>query len=108
MSEIQSGYAILSQLQGASYEKDASSVTDKIVDFWQKFNQDMKTYVEAMSDDTTETVEIQGHIVRKDSAAATYLADKWNSDTLSVIDRLLAIKKNDLDLSNKLFSLFGG
>jgi hypothetical protein len=108
MSEIQSGYAILSQLQGVSYEADSGSVSDKIVGFWKNFNEDMKKYVEAMSDDSVSTVEIMGHVVNKDSAAATYLADKWNSDTLTVIDRLLAIKKNDLDVSNKIFSLFGG
>jgi hypothetical protein len=106
MTTITGNYAVRTELPTDLYDGGESSVESKVIDFWKKFNTDLKTYVEQMADDSLETVEILGHKVKKDSAAATYLADKWNNDTLSVIDRMLANIKLDIDLANKLFSMF--
>ncbi|MFA5114228.1 MAG: hypothetical protein WC529_08040 [Candidatus Margulisiibacteriota bacterium] len=107
MSAIQSGYAILSGLSQGSTSRDVGSLQDKLSNFWSNFNSEMKDYVTAMDDDSTEYVEIMGQTVKKDGSAAQYLLDKWNYETTGVVDAVVRAIRSDLDFAKQIFSIFG-
>lgn len=104
MTAIQVNSPVLAEMSSESNANNTTSVDSKILDFWKQFNQDLKAYISDLSDDSKTTVRIQGHVVDKNGAAATFLADQWNSETSFVIDSMMTRLKQETDLLTKLTS----